>query len=175
MKLHKLAIGCLLLCVPLSLNAQSRTKQLETASVRKFVQAFYDWYAPLAVKSPTLDLVLKRKPSILSPALAKALRDDLAAEAKSNGDLVGLDFDPFLNSQDPVSSYKVVSVKKKGMSYLASVRSAPMPGSDGTLSVIAEVAKSRGRWHFTNFHYPEGGDLLKELKDLKRSRANTGK
>lgn len=163
MTLRNLAIGCFLLCLPLTLNAQPRAGQCEMASARKFVQAFYDWYAPMAVKAPSLDAVLKKKPSVLAPALAHALKEYLADETKSSGELVGLDFDPFLNSQDPVARYHVVSVKKEGKGYRVRVQSAPMPGSTDTTSVVAEVARRNGKWCFTNFRYPEGSDLLKEL------------
>lgn len=170
MTLRKLVIGVFLVCLSFTPNAQTRTGKLELASARKFVQAFYDWYAPKAAKEPTLEAVLKKKPSPLSPALAKALREDLDAEAKSNGDLVGLDFDPFLNSQDPSPKYRVSSVKKEGTRYLVTVVSAVPEGSD-VASVVAEVMKKNGKWSFTNFRYPEGSDLLKELKSLKAGRA----
>src|SRR5262249_25678894 len=118
----------------------------------------------------TLETALKKKPCPLSTALAKALREDLAAEAKSKGDIVGLDFDPFLNSQDPVDHYRVASIKKVGKGYAATIMDAKTPGTTEA-SVIAEVAKIRGRWQFTNFRYPASGDLLKELATLKGDRA----
>jgi hypothetical protein len=47
------------------------------------------------------NLAIKTKSSVFSPQLALALKEDSAAQAKAEGEIVGLDFDPFLNSQDP--------------------------------------------------------------------------
>ena len=175
MNLRKLATSCLLLCVPLMLSARGRTSTHEMASARKFVQAFYDWYAPRAVKDLSLESVLKKKPSLFTPVLAQALKEDLVAESKSNGDLVGLDFDPFLNSQDPVSHYKVVLVDRAAKGYRVTVKSVATPEMKYIATVVAEVVKVKGGWRFSNFRYPEDSDLLTQLKELKRSRATASR
>jgi hypothetical protein len=46
-----------------------------------------------------MEIVLKSKYAF-SPELASKLKEDLAAQEKSPGEIVGLDFDPFLNAQD---------------------------------------------------------------------------
>ncbi len=171
MSARNLFISLTLLCVSRLVTAESLANRQESASARRFVQGFYDWYAPRAVKAPYLGVVLNKKPGVLTPKLAKALREDLAAEARSNGDLVGLDFDPFLNSQDPVASYKVASIKKVGNEYDIKVLSAPLSGSNDRSSIIVVVIKRHGRWCFENFRYPEGPDLLTVLSTLKRDRA----
>ena len=52
---------------------------------KAFVQAFYDWYVPLAAKGrgvPVSDYVLRKRSSSFDPGLVAALREDLAAQAQ---------------------------------------------------------------------------------------------
>ena len=56
------------------------------------------------------------------PVLLAGLKEDMAAAAAApEGEEVGLDFDPFLDAQDPADRYEVKSVSKKGTKYLADV------------------------------------------------------
>ena len=95
---------------------------------RQFVQRFYDWYlargkALTNKKSQKLveEVALREKRSYFSPGLIKALQEDLAAERKSPGEIVGLDFDPFLNSQEAPERYVVGEVRAKDDHYLVDV------------------------------------------------------
>lgn len=144
-------------------------------SVRRFVQEFYDWYVPKTLNdnsSPAWNFAINIKRSVFSPQLAQALQDDSAAQAKADGEVVGLDFDPFLNSQDPGLHYKVGMITQKGKSYWVDVHSV----SAGKLSVkpriVAEVVRKNGQWCLVDFHYSNGHNLLGVLKELKESRAN---
>jgi hypothetical protein len=100
MKFSKFIVCCFLfLALPYALNAQAKDAQKTPASLRGFVQGFYDWYVPKALgdnAGPAWDLVLRSRSSDLSPQLVQALREDLTAQAKAKGEIVGLDFDPFL-------------------------------------------------------------------------------
>lgn len=92
----------ILLCALLSvadpgLAAAPATAPGDAAQAGAFVQSFYDWYVKAEIDS---DAALKKKPAYFSPELTKALKADAVAAAKSPGDIVGLDFDPFLNAQD---------------------------------------------------------------------------
>ncbi|WP_159082166.1 hypothetical protein [Rhodanobacter thiooxydans] len=120
---------------------------------------------------PAWSLALKARGSVFSHQLAKALEEDSAAQTRAEGEIVGLDFDPFLNSQDPGQHYKVGRITQKGDSYWVDIHDA---SSSGWLhekpGVIAEVVRKNGQWHFVNFHYSNGRDLLDALKELKASR-----
>ena len=98
-------VPCLLalLCLP-ALSQEPRRDD----PARSFVQTFYGWYAPMAAKAtrgPAFALAIQRKPACFSPQLLQALADDAAAQAKVSDDVVGLDFDPFLYSQDPSKGF----------------------------------------------------------------------
>src|SRR5579863_9296774 len=174
MKLVNIMVGCVLfLMLPVQLQALPSADQSATNSVQRFVQGFYDWYVPLALKEgpfPTIDLALKEKSFLFSGALAQALHDDSAARAKSPEWIVGLDGDPFLNAQDPCEQYEAGQATQDGNRYKVEVFRI-CSGKKGELpDVIAELEKKGDSWIFINFYYPGDGDLLTELKLLKKDR-----
>jgi hypothetical protein len=149
----------------------------EAQSVRAFVQGFYDWYAKKAAKQPALETALKARRADFSPDLVRDLNADIAAGAKAKGEIVGLDFDPFLASQDPVSRYDIVSIEKKGDTYWVGIHD-PSPGNQAhPVDLFAEVAKSEGRWVFVDFNYPQDPSrgLLEILKMLRLDREKCAK
>lgn len=153
------------------LAAATKQQSPEAASVRKCVQGFYDWYVPRALKGDVEMQTLKIKASDFTPTLRKALIDDYNAQGKSKDEVVGLDADPFLNSQDVANTYTVKKIEHEGHAWLASVYGHYKgQKEDAQPSVIAQVEKTKTGWRFTNFLVPEGGDLLKELRDLKKER-----
>lgn len=137
------------------------------------VQEFYAWYVPLALKDqkqPAFVIALKKKGSLFSPELAQALEADAAAQAKVEGEIVGLDWDPFLNSQDPADRYVTGKVTTKGDRTLVEVHGVPSGKKNATPDVIVELTLRDGRWLFTNFRSADGNDLLSSLKALRDSR-----
>src|SRR5579872_7505605 len=83
-------------------TAQVTSTPDQSASCRRFAQAFYDWYVPLLQKQsngPTSDIALRRKAEMFGPNLLRALKLDSAAQARAKGELVGIDFDPFVGGQ----------------------------------------------------------------------------
>ena len=116
-------------------------------SCRRFVQAFYDWYAPLTQKetnAPSWERALREKRDAFTPALWQALENDARAQAQAQGDIVGIDFDPFLGSQDPAAHYRVRQVTVQGGKCSAGITNA-----------AAELIYTNGLWRFTDFRYPE--------------------
>lgn len=147
--------------------------------VQKFAQDFYDWYPAASEKDKDMsgeELALKQRPAAFSPELLKALQEDLAASAKDPDEVVGLDFDPFLASQDPCKKYQVGKVTAVGDTYQVEVSGicpgyAPHKGPD----LIAVLKADKGSWIFVNFIYPADGDtpqidLLTMLKNLSKDR-----
>jgi hypothetical protein len=101
------------------------------------VQEFYNWYAPITLNSRTRawDLALERRSSVLTRELAQLLRADSAAQAKCK-ELVGLDFDPFLASQDPASHYEVGAIRQQRERYAwTSTASSPAGAATSLTSV----------------------------------------
>src|SRR5215212_4808372 len=89
-------------------------------SPRQFVQDFYSWYVPIAMKDhkvPAFVVAIKEKPSLFSPQLLKALQNDADAQAKASGEIVGIDWDPFLNTQDPSRQFEIVQIMHKENGY----------------------------------------------------------
>ncbi|MDQ5967569.1 MAG: hypothetical protein QG625_3726 [Cyanobacteriota bacterium erpe_2018_sw_39hr_WHONDRS-SW48-000098_B_bin.30] len=164
------------LIVTQSVKAQAAD---ESAAARAYVKEFYAWYLPPVGKrkdnEPNLYTAVANKRFCFSPALSKALKEDEQAAAKNPGEIVGIDFDPFLNAQDVSDSYQPAKVVKKGDVYRVDVFAVNGGKKNARPEVIAEVKKINGRWTFTNFLYgkssdPRDEDLLSCLKALKADR-----
>ena len=129
-----------------SSNLQKGTSPQED-SCRAFVQGFYDWYInPYLNSSHGIAWyeVARRKPEILSDELRKMLIAEDQAMAKT-GEINVIDFDPFLNSQDPSDKYVVVRIQVEKQKCNAIVK--------GSSEVRPELVFDAGNWRFINFHY----------------------
>jgi Protein of unknown function (DUF3828) len=147
----------------------------DTDLVRDFVQEFYDWYVPASANSHVglpSDIALQSRPSAFDVSLARQLKEDSDVQTKVPGEIVGLDFDPFLSAQDPCERYEVVDVHREAGNYLVSVRGVGGCEKHDDADVVAEVVSKNGAWLFTNFHYPRlsSTDLLTVLKKLRDDR-----
>jgi hypothetical protein len=154
--------------------AQTQAPKPETAACRKFTQEFYDWYVPITkkrMKEPASNVALQRKPDVFSPGLLKALKADAEASARVKDDIVGLDFDPFLSSQDPASRYEARGVTWQGEKCAVEIWSASPAAKSKKPDAVAEVVFVRGHWEFENFRYPElSTDLVSVLAQLEKDR-----
>lgn len=171
--------GCLVLVLTSALAHDAwaqKSKTSEPESARRFVQAFYAWYVPLAKKDPSVTRALRERRSQFRPELARALRADLAASAANGNEVVGLDGDPFLNAQDPCDKYDAVSSTRVGATYHVGVVGKGWCKDHTTPDIVAEVTRRDGRWVFLNFIYstkPKDNlmDLLTQLQsDRGRKR-----
>jgi Protein of unknown function (DUF3828) len=147
-----LLLSCASLAQQPSSNSGTAKAANETvASCRRFVQSFYDWYKGKA--GTNFEAALRDKRSAFDPELFKALQEDIQAQAKVPGEIVGLDFDPIVNSQDPCERYVVGSVTRKGDNYKVQVFGVCSGKKNAKPDVTAELATKDGQWQFTNFHY----------------------
>lgn len=155
-------------------GARVSTGDVETdGGARAFVQDFYGWYVPKSLEAPTTPpwrIVLQERANALEPALSLALKQDIDAQDRVAGEIVGLDFDPFLFSQDPCERYEVVEMKQRGPVYDITIHSFCDGAETPQAIVVAEVAKRGNRYVILNLHYPEGKDLLTILKLLRDGR-----
>jgi hypothetical protein len=149
-------------------------------SCREFVQAFYDWYVPKALDERiwrAWDTALKQKKNQFGKELIRKLSEDTAAQRKSK-ELVSLDFDPFLNSQDPSERFVVKRVARKGDTFWVEVRG--MESGELRETVFPELVHTNdGHWEFVNFHYgkskfSEDQNLLRTLDLLRQGRTKSG-
>ena len=173
LKEKRWAVICIMLgTLACGLGVQAKPGPQPHQSPQQFVEDFYQWYVPTALKShmtAAWSIAVKEKASSFDPKLAQALKDDSAAQAKAK-ELVGLSYDPFLNTQDPGENYKIDGATRKGQTYLVNVFRIESNQRGEKPDVVAELSAKNGSWHFINFHYPDGTNLLSELIGLKEDR-----
>jgi hypothetical protein len=168
------AAGFLLgiLFFPQSTQPQTSSDQETEESCQKFVQAFYDWYLASGPQkkhsSPSMDTALRQKPEVFGAELFRLLKEDRDEQANDPGEITGIDFDPFLNSQDPSDHFSVVGITRKGSSYWVDVRG--IRSGKRQEHVIPELIQHDGRWILVNFHYgknkwTDDANLLSILKE----------
>jgi len=185
MAISKAKIGggsllCLTFCS--FLLGQERHQQRLDKSCQEFVSTFYTWYLGEAVVGvpgeATSDLALKDRPYVFSSDLYQQLSEDSEAQRKAPGELVGLDFDPFIGPDGPAERYIVEKVTTRDGRCWAEVHAAWNGIKNAATDVTPEpeLVFKGGRWIFVNFHYHDPArpgqpfDLLTELKELRKSR-----
>lgn len=160
-----------------SAPAKPDPKTLKAA--RKFVDGFYDLYLSKIVDEddmPSPYDAVEDEGRLFSPRLRRELKEDFDAQDASPDEIVGLDFDPFLNSQDPCDEYEVGDATRRGTAYWVPVYGICDGKKHDAPDLYAEVAPAgSGAWQFVNFHYPDGGDLLGILKSLRAERRKAPK
>jgi hypothetical protein len=140
-----------------------------------FAQKFYDWYVPVLLKpgkGDASDVAIAKRGALFDPALLKALKEDAEAQAKTPDDIVGLDFDPFVNAQDPDDKYGVGRVTESDGLYLVEVYGSRKGKREAKPSVTVELKPVKDSFVFTNFRYGSDGDLVTVLKQLADDRAH---
>jgi hypothetical protein len=161
-------------------NIGQTENQATAESCRKFVQNFYDWYvsndtAATISQAPLWDVVLTRKPEVLSSELRQRLEKDRDAGSKCKGEICSLDFDPFLFTQDPSAHFEAFSVRRKGSKYWVDVYG--MESGRRREHVMPELVLQDNHWTFLNFHYGKDqwsndSNLLSILEKLEAYRMN---
>lgn len=140
----------------------------DSAAVR-FVRSFYQAYGPRGAASglAAVDSLLVEQPTLFTPELLTALRRDAAARAAAKGEIDGLDWEPFLNTQDPCQQYVVGAATKVATHVRVSVHAICDGKRSATAAVVAEVAPMGSSWAFANFLYSAPNrDLLQALRTL---------
>lgn len=165
----RIALCCMLLLAlaPHTLRAQAHQRTAAAATtLRTFVQRFYDWYVPWLNgdhPGPASDRVVNDSTTLLTPGLARALRADMDAKEGAKGEIAGLDFDPFVNSQDPCEHYQVGTVRQHGARYLVNVYGVCSGTRHTRSDVVVELVRRGPSWAFENFHYPRLNTNLRSL------------
>ncbi|MEP6673250.1 MAG: DUF3828 domain-containing protein [Chthoniobacter sp.] len=158
-------------------SAGAQTLRAED-SPRQFVQEFYEWYVPMTHHTHSEDasnIAIKKKSSAFSAELLQALKEDMIASSKSPGEIVGLDWDPFLNSQSDIDRCLLGNITSKNGAFRVEIYDVLGGKKDKKPAIIAEVKQENGHWIFVNFWNPDGGNLLSELRALSKERKKTRK
>lgn len=138
-------------------RAGSPTTHGDPVSAREYVQDFYDRYVPTADSvrgEPAFWRLLSA--GVLDSTLVEALRADSAfGDLSSNhGTREGLDFDPFLASQDPCPRYEVVDTRADGpSSFRVTVKPVCADTTWQTQRPVMAVTHHDGRWKIVNVFY----------------------
>lgn len=138
-------------------------------SAAAFAQRFYDWYARDSMR---FEATVRDSGAWFAPQLLSALRADIAASARNPGEVVGLDWDPFVASQDPCPGYRVGRPTERDGRVLVPVTGDCGQRPAGTApDVMAELVRQGPAWSFSNFrHGSDSGSVLSDLAELKRER-----
>ena len=137
-----------------------------------FVQRFYDLYTPMSASGWARAIRSQALWDFLDPGLARALKADADAQAASPNDIVGLDFDPFLSAQDPWHRYEAGKASKMGAGYAVRVHGVVKGKRRAAPSLVVDVTPRDGHWVIRDFHYPEGDDLIAELRQTAKDRGH---
>lgn len=162
----KRACSLLVLTMPCALGAQSKDTHAPPKSPTEFVEGFYRWYTPRALRdnpTPAWDIALKFRRSDFSAQLARLLKQDSDAQAACE-ELVGLDFDPILGSQEPAERYEIGRLIQKGEDYQVDIYAVRSGTRSEKPDVRCEFVEKNGHFLFINFFYRDGRDLLTILK-----------
>jgi hypothetical protein len=183
-----LVLGIIILCVSICSNVIGKSSIDHKESARVFVQRFYNWYLVLwseAKKNPspgpTSEVAINQRPECFDLQLRRALSEDDSAQSKS-GDIVGLDFDPFLRCQELLGNYQTGNVRQAGNKFLVDIRNIEKGSPkkeirDAELRVVVELVRRNGHWIFINFIYPDkngNSNLPDILKSLRKDRVKSG-
>jgi hypothetical protein len=140
-------------------------------SCADFIQGFYNWYYDNALKQkqlPAWYYALKHKPQVFSHVLLKALKED--SDARSEGEDIVLNFDPFLSTVGHVGQFELGEIRKQGSAYFAEISVINSIGKK-VPTIWPELKRTNGHWVFVNFHYPYANtDLLIGLKIYRGNR-----
>jgi hypothetical protein len=145
---------------------------------RKAVDDFYAWYVPMQHGTNNAAMrAVHDRPTLFSANLVTALRADSTASARSPGEVVGLDGDPFLNAQDPCDHYTSRGVAEVGSRYFVQVLGSGGCATHADADVTVEVTPANGHFVFTNFIYSsrDRDDLIGLLAYLDSSRRRKSK
>ena len=146
----------------------SDSSAVDSAAV-ELVARFYSEYAPRAIRSGllALDSSLVETPGDFTPELLAALRRDAAARAAAAGYIDGLDFEPFLNSQDPCEKYELGGAEQVGARIRVQVFAVCRGVRTSAPSVVVEVSRTDDGWAIGDLLFgPPANDVLSLLRRL---------
>jgi len=148
-----------LLSDPLSAAGAEADRQAAAATVSALYKAHF-------AKGQRWDITLERERARFATPLLRLLDEDLAAQAATPGEVVGLDYDPLTSAQDEAESFAVGSVRIDGGEALVPVEIRVGPSRS---TLMLRLVRIEGRWRISNIHDGQG-DLVATLKRLKTER-----
>lgn len=142
---------------PATATASAPASTAPAQSAKDFVQQFYDWYTPFtnnADSKEDVGAVLRDKKDAFDPALATAFAAYLAAQAQSDGEDVGLDYDPFVNAQDTCGKqqmFQTGAATQTGGTATVQVYAICDGKKEDKPRVLVSLSSRDGQWKFADF------------------------
>ncbi|MBL0937716.1 MAG: hypothetical protein IBJ03_02415 [Gemmatimonadaceae bacterium] len=143
----------------------------DEADAAQFVRGVYAAYLPRSERSGigALDSLILEQPESFSDSLRAGLLRDASRRRENPGEIVGLDFDPLLASQDPCEDYVPGTAIRVDSLVRVAIHSVCQGVRSADAVVVAEMVRRGTQWQFTNFIYePSAGDLLQILHSNER-------
>jgi hypothetical protein len=106
----------------------------------------------------------------LTPELAAALKAEYAAAESSDEEMIGLDFDPFVNAQDICPPYQARGAVPVDGKLDVAIQSACGWGHPFVPEAIYVLERRDDRWVLANIRYPGGSTLLEILAYYAQQR-----
>ncbi|MBX3132286.1 MAG: hypothetical protein KF689_02710 [Gemmatimonadaceae bacterium] len=166
-QLRRLATAALAatLLLPSSAQAQDDAK----AFVDRFLAVYHSQFEQEEERSAEWDPVAAVA-AFFTPQLARALAEDRAAAVASTEEIVGLDFDPFSNSQDPCETYRTGRSAQRADTVMVEI----LGDCHGQIPLIPDavflLVRRDGSFAIADIAYPQGGSLLGILRHLAEMR-----
>lgn len=154
-------------------RADAQRTETATPAARLFVERFLARYNGQFEENPErpadwnpLTLVERS----LTPDLVRALEDDRTAAAANQDEIVGLDFDPFTNSQDPCETYEAGRTAQRADTVMVEIVGR-CHGQNPLIPDAVYLLVRRGNdFAIADIVYPQGGSLHGVLRELARMR-----
>lgn len=150
----------LVTCVALS-GGCAPSQGRVSSDPRASLQSFYDAYTTAFERGQSHQFVLDTT-TMIGADLRRALLADWDASAADSTQIVGLDFDPFLNSQDPCGVYRVGADSQAGQQHFLQV-SAFCPADTALAAVAVLSPRGPDGWAVTDIRYPSDTSTLRGL------------
>lgn len=139
--------------------------------VERFLQTFHGQFAQDQDRPDDWNPMRAVEP-FFTPQLARALAEDRAAAEANTEEIVGLDFDPFSNSQDPCETYRTGRTAQRADTVLVEI----LGDCHGQIPLIPDavylLVRSGSTFAIADIAYPQGGNLLRILQYLAEQRKN---
>ena len=154
-------------------SARAQRPETATPAARTFVERFITRYNGQFKETPDrpadwnpLTLIERS----LTPDLVRALEEDRAAAAANQDEIVGLDFDPFTNSQDPCETYAAGRTAQRADTTMVEIVGQCHGQNPLIPDAVYLLVRSGGEFKIADIVYPQGGSLHGVLRELARMR-----
>lgn len=148
----------------------------ETVVVRQMqdsINRFLATHVLRTVRGDRVSAAVAADSALFSSALVNALRIDRAAQARVPGEVVGLDFDPFTNSQDPCEEYRALDATKRADTLAFPVYAVCAGGRAAAPVATYLVSREGSQLVVVDIEYEETGSRLRSVLAVLREERET--